>query len=371
VVARLIDRRALDALIRALAGSGYSVLGPRARNGSIVYDAIESEHDLARGVIDEQRPGSYRLVPDPEGRSYAYTLGAATWKSTLFPPHQRLWSGERSGSVFTVVPEPRDERRYAFIGVRACELAAIAIQDRVFMEGPYVDQGYAARRSSLFVLAFNCIRSAAHCFCASMYTGPHAGGPLDLALTEIGADTFVVTQGSAAGAQLLDEIAAPAATAEQIGNAERAVDAAAAQQTRALPDGAAATLKANLDHPRYAAVAERCVSCANCTAVCPTCFCSTVDDLVDLDGAKIKRERRTDSCFSIDFSYIHGGSVRQSTASRYRQWLTHKLSTWQDQFGTSGCTGCGRCTTWCPAGIDIVEEVRAIRAGTFQGVETV
>jgi Fe-S-cluster-containing hydrogenase component 2 len=360
VNARLLDRSGLDAVIRQLAGDGRRVLGPRERDGGIVYAEIAGEADLARGVIDEQAPGAYRLVPDPEGRAFAYTLGSSTWKSALFPPRQRLWSGERSGTAFTIVPEPAPQERLAFIGVRACELAAIAIQDRIFLDGPYVDEGYAARRRGLFLVAFNCIRSAAHCFCASMYAGPHVNGGFDLALTEIEPGAFVVTAGSVPGQAVLDRTGAPPAGLEQVQRADRLVDAAAAAQTRSMPAGAAAALKANPEHERYQSVAERCLSCTNCTAVCPTCFCSTVEDAVELDGAKIKRERVSDSCFSIDFSYIHGGSVRQSTASRYRQWLTHKLAHWQDQFGSSGCTGCGRCTTWCPAGIDIVEEVRAI-----------
>jgi Fe-S oxidoreductase len=94
--------------------------------------------------------------------------------------------------------------------------------------------------------------------------------------------------------------------------------------------------------------------------VCPTCFCTSVEETNDLTGTESSRSRRWDSCFTMDFSYIHGGSVRNSPKSRYRQWMTHKLSTWVDQFGTSGCVGCGRCITWCPVGIDITEEVRAI-----------
>jgi sulfhydrogenase subunit beta (sulfur reductase) len=126
-------------------------------------------------------------------------------------------------------------------------------------------------------------------------------------------------------------------------------------------DGIRDLLRETLEHPRWDEVAGRCLTCGNCTLVCPTCFCTAVEDGNDLTGERAERSRVWDSCFSIDYSYIHGGSIRQSPKGRYRQWLTHKLGTWHDQFGSSGCVGCGRCITWCPVGIDITEEVAAIR----------
>ena len=126
-------------------------------------------------------------------------------------------------------------------------------------------------------------------------------------------------------------------------------------------DGLHDLLLRNLEHPRWDEVAARCLACGNCTMVCPTCFCTSVDDITDLSGDSAERVRRWDSCFTMMFSHLHGGSVRTSARSRYRQWLTHKLAAWIDQFGSSGCVGCGRCITWCPAGIDLTEEVRAVR----------
>jgi ferredoxin len=140
------------------------------------------------------------------------------------------------------------------------------------------------------------------------------------------------------------------------------VERAAASLGRAMQsDDVRDLLMRNLEHRRWDQVADRCLSCGNCTMVCPTCFCTTVEETSGLTGAESARSRRWDSCFTMDFSYIHGGSVRSSTRSRYRQWMTHKLATWHDQFDMSGCVGCGRCITWCPVGIDITEEVRAIR----------
>jgi sulfhydrogenase subunit beta (sulfur reductase) len=128
-------------------------------------------------------------------------------------------------------------------------------------------------------------------------------------------------------------------------------------------------LQGNPTHKQWDDVAARCLTCANCTMVCPTCFCTTVEDHTDLTGQTAERVRRWDSCFTLDFSYIHGGSVRTETKSRYRQWMTHKLASWIDQFGTSGCVGCGRCITWCPVGIDITAEVAAIRASPGKTTE--
>src|ERR1043166_5111906 len=99
-------------------------------------------------------------------------------------------------------------------------------------------------------------------------------------------------------------------------------------------DGLNQLLYRNYEHPHWEDIASRCLSCANCTMVCPTCFCTTTVDVTDLTGDHAERWRRWDSCFNPDFPYIHGGEIRPSTASRYRQWISHKLSTWHDQFGS-------------------------------------
>jgi ferredoxin len=198
-----------------------------------------------------------------------------------------------------------------------------------------------------------------------MDTGPKARAGYDLALTELcdaARHEFVVETGSERGAAVLARLQRRPAQSTDLAAAGAAVEHAGSMQVRALPPDAEQVLKANLEHSRWNEVAARCLNCTNCTLVCPTCFCSTVQDVTDLSGDSIARERRWDSCFTLEFSYIHGGSVRRDGASRYRQWLTHKLAHWHDQFGSSGCTGCGRCIAWCPVGIDITEEVAAIRA---------
>jgi ferredoxin len=355
----------LDRLIAALKDRGYRVIGPTLGDQAIVFDDIRSVADLPKGWSDEQDGGHYRLVRRDDDALFGYAVGQHSWKQFLHPARLRLWRARREGAGVTVMPEGVPDERLAFIGVRACDLRAIAIQDHVFLGGRFVDADYRARRDGTFIVAVNCGHAGGTCFCVSMHAGPKADGGFDLALTEIvpeGERLFTVACGTEVGRAVLDTLPQRAASADEVAEADAAVARAAQSMGRHMPEEEVHNLlMSNLEHPRWDDVADRCLSCTNCTLVCPTCFCTSIEDSSDLAGRESARTRRWDSCFTLDFSYVHGGSVRSSTRSRYRQWMTHKLATWYDQFGSSGCVGCGRCITWCPVGIDITEEVRAIR----------
>jgi formate hydrogenlyase subunit 6/NADH:ubiquinone oxidoreductase subunit I len=330
-----------------------------------VYDELTASSDLPIGWTDEQDGGTYRLKKRADEAVFGFVVGPHSWKKFLHPPTLRLWRAKRDGEGFAVIHEEATSPKYAFIGVRACELHSIAIQDKVFLEGSHVDPVYQTRRDGCFIVAVNCGQAGGTCFCFSMKTGPKATSGFDLALTEVlegERHYFVVEVGTRQGADVLREIQHREAKAEEQMTADHIVANTAEQMGREMDTtGIKELLYHNYEHPRWNDVASRCLTCANCTMVCPTCFCTTVEDVTDLTGDTAERWRRWDSCFTLGFSYVHGGSVRATTKDRYRQWMTHKLATWIDQFGTSGCVGCGRCITWCPVAIDITEEVRAIR----------
>jgi NAD(P)H-flavin reductase/formate hydrogenlyase subunit 6/NADH:ubiquinone oxidoreductase subunit I len=375
---RFLGRDAFDRLLEALHADGRTVIGPQVRDGAIVYDEIDTVADLPAGWHDEQAPGRYRLEQTGDDRLFDYVVGPTAWKRFTFPPRVPMSRGYRTDGHVTFEGVPGEAPRLAFLGVRACEIAALLIQDRVLTGGPAVDGDYAARRAASLVIAVECVRPASTCFCTSMASGPEVTSGFDVALTELD-DGFVVRTGSRAGEDLIATLDLPTATADQVATARGDVAAARARIGDPVPTaGLPARLIAAAGSPRWAEIADRCLACTNCTMVCPTCFCTSVSVASDLTGSEAVKERTWDSCFTLGFARVAGGNFRPRVQDRYRQWLTHKFGTWWDQFGTAGCVGCGRCVTWCPVGIDVREEVvavappRPLRAGTpIAGLTTI
>jgi ferredoxin len=352
----------LQALVDALTADGYVVIGPTVRDGAVRFGPIRGVADLPHGVADEQSPGRYRLSADGGDLFFGYATAADSLKPYLFPARRTLW---RLGEDGRAEPTERDRQRRAFLGVRSCDLHAVGVLRRVLADRDYADADFTARLADTLVVAVTCGSPADTCFCASMGTGPEPADGFDVALTELDGPPghrFLATSGSEPGAALLSRLPGRAVTDDDDRAADRVrEDAVAAIHRSVDTDHIREVLYANVEHPRWDDVANRCLACANCTLVCPTCFCFTTEDVNGLTGP-VGRDRAWDSCFTSDHSFLHGGPVRRSTRTRYRQWLTHKFASWIDQFDTSGCVGCGRCITWCPVGIDVTEELAAIRA---------
>ncbi|GAA0594729.1 4Fe-4S dicluster domain-containing protein [Kutzneria viridogrisea] len=346
----ILDRDGLNHLVDSLLATGHRVIGPTVRDSAIVLDELSGGAQLPDGWGVEVAPGSYRLRRREDMAVFAHSAGPQSWKQFVHPARRKLWQTDRDGEY---VPAEEDRTPLAFLGVRGCDLAALGILGQVLGDGPRP-----------LVIAANCTEPGGLCFCSSMGTGPAAGPGYDLVLTELlDPHRFLVEVGTPRGARALLPVPRRSARGPEVASARSQVASATGRMGRVMPEVDLRTLlRDSSAAQRWNDVAQRCLTCGNCTMVCPTCFCTSTEDVTDLTGQHAERWQHWVSCFEIDFSHLHGGSVRTSAASRYRQWLTHKLSSWYDQFGSSGCVGCGRCIGWCPVGIDITEEAAALAA---------
>ena len=352
-----LPRQSLQRLLDALVSSGWQLIGPLVRDGAVVFDPIDSVEELPRGIRDIQSPGRYRLEQTDSARLFGWANGPQALKPITFAPEEVLWQVVLDGDGLHFESQPAVVPPTAVIGVRGCDLAALKLQQAHFLQDGMADPAFRRRLDSLFIVAVDCAHPAETCFCASTGDGPEAGEGYDIALTELDAG-FLLRTGTPEGRGIVDSLALETATAEQLQESDEASRRAVAAQSRKLPGtDLRDALFASQEHPHWAAVAERCLACGNCTAVCPSCFCSAYQPRPSLDGAESEQVRMWDSCFSFEHSNLHGHPVRDDIRLRYRQWLTHKLAGWHDQYGRSGCTGCGRCISWCPVGIDLTEEV--------------
>jgi len=358
-----LDRQGLAALLKALVDEGFQIFGPRRGESSIEWLPITAIDDLPAGWTTDTGPAHHRLHDDGSDGLFHYWTGADSLKKILHPAHATVTRAEQSNGDFRIWNERPVPVRRAFFGVRACDLAAVAALDRVLLADRFEDDIYKANRKGAFFIAVHCTSSAPTCFCASMGAGPRATTGFDIALQERDDGAYFTETGTSASAALLEKVQVQQAPPEWSAQlSEACADAAAAQQRHVNLPGVAAAIEAGFDHPRWEQTAGRCLACGNCTSVCPTCFCVNFEDYTLIDPDVAERRRLWDSCFTQNFTYIHGGSLRLSPKSRYRQWLSHKMLRWQQQFAVPGCVGCGRCITWCPAGIDITEECAALEA---------
>ena len=368
-----LELRGLDELLTALSSQGYRLLGPTIRDKAIVIDQISSVKDLPAGWTDSQEPGSYTLERRRDSAVFGYVVGPFSWKSFLRPPRVRVFTLKRNGKGFAKeeTKGSKEPKPLAFIGVRSCEIQALRLYDGVFLNAPYADPNYRRVRSAAFILAVDCTRPGGCCFCTSMGGGTKAEGGYDIALTEVcedGKHVFIARGGSSRGEAILASISSRQSTPEEEESVESQAREAASFIEKHVDAGKVAeALPGLFDSPAWEAIAKRCLACANCTMVCPTCFCSTIEETTDLTGASAERWCRWDSCFTMDYSKVAGGNIRPSTKARYRQWVMHKFTYWVDQFGSAGCVGCGRCITWCPAGIDVTSYLESLCSGQGNG----
>jgi ferredoxin len=362
----IMQKGELNGLLEALQNLGYQTVGPIVKHQVLQYGPIKTISDLPQGYSSIQDNATYRLEEGKHARYFGATHGAQSWKQFVYPSRQELFTLSKQNGHWERVHNDTEPPMYALIGVRPCDLAAINILDHVLIREDFSDPDYSARRSRLFILAADCLTPSGTCFCASMGTGPDAKSGYDLKLTEL-EDVFIIRIGSDIGLAVVKELKWEPAGAFHQQAAQRGIEKAIVMMGRNIDgvDKVHEVLLGQLESPLWSEIGHRCLSCTSCTQVCPTCFCWEAEDSTDITRTLTSRQRVWDSCFNLAYSAQAGGNTRPTVRARYRQWLTHKFGNWKYQFGTLGCVGCGRCITWCPAKIDVTEEIR-----TFQEAVT-
>ena len=221
----------LQDLLDALQQAGFSCVGPQVRDGTIVYDILSSAKQLPWGIRAHQSPGEYRLETLNEHKAFSWANGPQAIKPILFKPSETVWRVARnSDGKLEFNAHAANEEPVAIMGARACDLAAMAIQDKVFLSEDKTDVRYQNRRESLFIVAVNCTYSSSNCFCVSAGTGPNISQPFDILMTELD-DGFVVKSGSERGQTLLATLKLQHASNLQCNNSIQDVEKAAQMQT--------------------------------------------------------------------------------------------------------------------------------------------
>lgn len=293
-------------------------------------------------------------------------------KNLFFPQTENYLRFRVEGKSLQLEPLGVEEERFVIFGTRPCDVAGIAVLDKVFYEEP-CDQLYKERREKGIIISLGCNEPAETCFCTSFELEPAYSPQADVALWEI-KGSFLWKPLSAKGEELtaalgslLEDAGAEEEKAVEELREEVALREAFAVRERGLEvEGIKEILQVMFDDPFWDKLFRRCLGCGICTYLCPTCHCFDVQDYSR--GQEGLRFRCWDSCMFAEFTLMASGeNPRPTQKERVRQRFMHKLLYYSSNFGFYACVGCGRCVRKCPVNLDIaqvIQEVGGVKSGT-------
>jgi sulfhydrogenase subunit beta (sulfur reductase) len=338
----ILKKEDFDPFIARLAKL-QTLVGPVAKgHGTFAFEPVQAAGDIAVQYVPT-------ILPP---------------KKYFLPPRETLL--EFDGHRQLQVEAQGDAAPLTVFGVHTCDIAGIQCLNMVFSERPR-DYNYLLRKRKITIIGLEC---NAYCDASAScaLVGAHLpSGGYDLFFTDIG-EHFLVHVNTQAGDDIVDavKVLTPAA--------ERHLDALAelrekkrgafrnevAVDPRRIP----ALFERSLENPVWQDLEARCLACGNCTMVCPTCYCFDVRDEVRLDPATGRRFRVWESCQSEPFALVAGGeNFRKSRASRQRHRYFRKFHYPVAKYHRFFCTGCGRCSRTCMAGIKLKETLNALAWG--------
>ena len=311
----------------------YRLVAPVKSNGFSLYKPVGNASEIC---LDYLRP-----------------LKSA--KEIFFPQNETLFFFNKKTQK---IAEPAyDKKPTILFGAVACDLAGIAAQDRLFSAGAYLDSYYLKRRRNSILIGMACPEPGEMCFCGFFGIDRFASDIADLFFTPF-SDKYYIKVNTEAGARLVESLpdaaAADAKTVERLRceNAEPKWDIPPLDElARMLAEGFEADV--------WDEIAQKCIGCAACTFVCPTCHCFDITD--EAKGEIGRRVRTWDGCMFPKFTlHASGHNPRTKGGQRMRQRILHKFSYFKDNQGVVSCTGCGRCAEICPVNVDIREVLKQL-----------
>ena len=325
-------------------------------------DALRSDY-IVCGPVEGKKSHKFVELDSDSEVSLEYTRTVIPPKKYLHPQKENLITYNRTNGLEAKLPEI--DRKTVVLGVHPCDARAVMVYDVVF-GGDMPDPYYWNRRKNTIIVAISCTLPDENCFCMSLDDcGPTLEDKgFDLLMTDIG-DSYLIEVGSMEGSLLLQHQGIfEKATEKARADKNKTVEISKMKIQRKIPDvkNLPKFMEQHYDHPVWAKEAEKCVSCGSCTFVCPTCFCYHVEDITKFNLEDGNRVRMWDSCQLIDFAEVAmGENFRENREARLKWRIYHKLAYWQEQFNNLGCTGCGRCISYCIANIDMTQALAEIR----------
>lgn len=308
---------------------------------------------------------SFKQVTSPDEIAFDALRSILPPKKFFYPQEETIMSW-RDGEFKEELPEPEFQ---VIFGIHPCDLAGLFVMDTIYQAAP-ADSHYTRKREASLLVGLSCLPDK-HCFCQSMGNSCPDGN-YDLFLTDLG-NVFFLEIRSPAGLKFvssLPEQLPDAGDDEKVRYKEFWSMRSQMFQNSFEPDNLHSLLDMEWNNKIWQDLGERCLSCGNCTPVCPTCYCFDLVDIAQLNGQEGERKRQWDSCQFVGFAKVAGEfNFRPTPVDRLKFWYRHKLHGFDDPYGFRTCVGCGRCTESCPAGIDDLVQVVQVLQGKKAGYQ--
>ncbi|MFX1296204.1 MAG: 4Fe-4S dicluster domain-containing protein [Promethearchaeota archaeon] len=308
------------------------VIAPIKKNGFYVFQEVKAADEISLNFLNTKIPP----------------------KEIFYPRTETLFTYTKKNDGIEIVENENSVENQIILGIRSCDAKSFILLDKFFAFGKFQDPYYKKRRKKTIIIGLACIEPSNTCFCTSLGGSPFGEEGIDIILTDLG-ENYLVKSLNNKGDQLLEKISVlESASDTDISIAEELKKKAIASIRTKFPLEKMNTKLDQLfdEEAFWEQFSNKCIGCASCTFLCPTCSCFDVTDEETANSGK--RVRLWDTCqFPLFTKHGSGHNPRPNRRQRLRQRVMHKFSYYPKVLNEIGCVGCGRCIIVCPVNQDI------------------